>query len=457
MIARLGLPLLVLGTLAVPTTAQEKYWVAASGGVAQMDPSGFTWQTVPPSSSRDVAVAPDGKVWMVASGLTVLNADGTPFTTIAPSAGLSPYSIAFDKLGHAWVSGGSIVEEFDANGVSLGTIPMPSGSPLGICVDADGNKWIAHRIGPPGTLTRIDGITRAVSSHPLPATSLILPITPYADARGLFNSSHIWVVGDNRGAGELVEFDANGTVLNTITLGLSARVQWMSGDCDLNGITRNMWVGDWSSGNLYKVDVATGLFSTFTMGTGVGGVTFDGFGNLWVTLRGTGLVRRVDQLTGATEIEALVGASNQISTRWQYATVVDPIGDLDGDGTLNMFEASGPSSPFDACSLPNASLSVQGSLHLGNNMTLAVQADPSALTLVSLAGRTISPAIVFPGYGCALELDPAAILATFVFIGPGGITVPIPNTPGLVGYRVRAQGLNFGALTFTNLAPIMLY
>lgn len=458
--ARIGLPVLTLTTLVAMAPAQEKYWAAGSGGVKQIDTSGHLYQTVAPTSARDIAVAPDGKVWLPGSPITVLNADGSPFTTITPSAGISPYSIAFDKAGHAWVTGSSGgVEEFDAAGTSLGTITLPSGAPRCICVDADGNKWIAHRIGPPGVLSRIDAVTRAVSTHPLPAGSLILPIGVYADSRGLLNSSHIWTVGDNRGAGEVVEFDSTGTVVSTVVISPSARMQWLHGDCDASGITRTMWVGDWGNGDLHKIDVTTGLFTTYSLapGNGVGGVTFDGFGGLWITVRGLGNVRRVDAATGGIEIDAAVGASNQISTRFQYACVVDQIGDLDQDGTPNLFEVMGGSSPFDPCSLPNASLSTNGSMALGGNLVLDVMADPTALSLVAFSLGTASPSLPIPGFGCAVQIDPTSILNTLIAIGPTPFNLAIPNLPGLSGFRLLTQGVNGAVPTFTNVAPIRIY
>lgn len=451
----LSLLALVLTTVAA---AQERYWVASLGGVTQIDTGGFAFQTVPPTSARDIAVAPDGKVWIPGSTITVLNPDGTPFTTITPSAGITPYAIAFDRAGHAWVtSTGSAVEEFDAAGVSQGVVPLPTGAARDICVDADGNKWIAHRIGPPGSLSRIDAATGAVTSHPLPATSLILPISVQADARGLFTSSHIWTVGDNRGAGEVVEFDATGTVLNTYVVSSTARLQWMSADCDSSGLTQNIWVGDWSNGDLHQVDAATGAVTTFPQGDGVGGVTFDGFGNLLITTRSADAVRRIDPATAVLEVESLVGAANEVSTRWEFATVVDPLGDLDLDGVLNVFEVMGGSSPFDGCSVANASLSIEGPTSIGSTLTVAVQADPGVLTIVAFAINTVSPGFVVPGIGCTVQIDPATLLGTFIAIGPAGLPLTIPNSPAFVGFRIAAQGLNAGTPTFTNAAPMLFW
>src|SRR5690606_36575554 len=141
--------------------------------------------------------------------------DGTPISSPAFSLG-SPGDIAFDANGHAWVSGGTGVEEFDANGNLVQTIGLQTTAPLGIAVDSQGNKWIAHRFGPPGAISRIDAVTGNVTVHPLPAGSNILPTRVYADARGMSGASHIWVIGDR--GGELHEFDINGTYLNGYTL-----------------------------------------------------------------------------------------------------------------------------------------------------------------------------------------------------------------------------------------------
>ncbi|MCA8977599.1 MAG: hypothetical protein KDC98_22940 [Planctomycetes bacterium] len=442
--------------LTTPAAAQEKYWVAGSTGATQIDTSGFVHQAVPPSGGRDFAVAPDGKVWIPNGAITVLNSDGTLFTTI--TAAVSAYSIAFDRAGHAWVAGSSgNVEEFDAAGTSLGVTLLPTGQPRCICVDADGNKWIAHRIGPPGALSRIDAVTGTVTTHSLPTTSLILPIGVYADCRGFGNSSHIWTVGDNRGAGELVEFDAAGNYIGTVVISTSARLQWLSGDCNASGLTTAIWVGDWSNGDLHRVDVATGGVTTYPQTNGVGGVTFDGFGDLWVTMRGTGHVRRIDEATGGVEIDAAAGATTQISTRWQYATVVDPLGDLDLDNTPNIFEVMAGSSPFDACSTPAASFSIGGTTGIGSTMSFDCLAAPGDLTLMAFSFGLSATPLTVPGIACAVDLDPTLITGTLALIGPAGVSLSIPNFAGLIGQQMFSQGLNVNGATFTNVAPVMFF
>jgi hypothetical protein len=135
---------------AAPLAAQEHYWIGNRGSVDAMKISscGTVDQTVPLTSVRSAHVAPDGKIWIVRfiqPQFDILNPDGTPFVTASASLG-NPFDIAFDKNGHAWVSGGSGVEQFDSAGVSLAAFPLPAAAPLGISVDADGNTpWPARR------------------------------------------------------------------------------------------------------------------------------------------------------------------------------------------------------------------------------------------------------------------------------------------------------------------------
>lgn len=450
------LTLFAAASLATLGLCQEKYWVAGSSGAIQLDSTCFPHQTVAPTGGRDFAVAPDGKVWIPNSNITVLNPDGTHFLTITPS--LTAYSIAFDRAGHAWVTGsGGGLEEFDAAGNSLQVLTLPTGSPRQICVDADDNKWIAHRVGPPGSLSRVDGVTGVITSHPLPVNSLILPIGICADSRGFVGSSHIWTVGDNRGAGEVVEFDATGNWLSTTVISAGARLQWMAADCDATGNTAGIWVGDWGNGNLHRVDTATLAVTTPNTFTAVAGVAFDGFGDLMITLRGNGGVLRVDPITGAVVANATIPASSAVSTRWQQATVVDRLGDLDGDGNVNIAEVMGGSSPFDPCSRPDGSLSTSGSMAIGATTTIDVQAAPGALTLVAFATAMAASPLTVPGIGCTADVDPATVLTSVALIGPSSLNLNVPNAPAFVGVRLLVQALNASVPRFTNVVPLWFF
>src|SRR5690606_302244 len=114
-----ALPILALACTGL--TAQETHWLAnrTSGHVMEVALSGEVLTTVTLGNSlRSAHVAPDGKIWVVRfiqSNFDILAPDGTPISSPAFSLG-SPGDIAFDANGHAWVSGGTGVEEFDANG-----------------------------------------------------------------------------------------------------------------------------------------------------------------------------------------------------------------------------------------------------------------------------------------------------------------------------------------------------
>lgn len=448
-------------SLVAGLASQESYWVAASGGAQRLHASGAVQPGSLVTSSRDVKVAPDGKVWLVAAGLTILNPDGTLFTTVTAPL-VTPYGIAFDQNGHAWVSGGIGVEEFDANGASLGATTLPATAPLGITVDAQGNKWIAHRSNtPPGSISRIDGITGAVTNHALPASSLILPIHVHADARGPLQPSHIWVVGDNRGAGELVEFDAAGNHLNTYVLSAAGRFHWMSDEIDATGVATNMLVGDWGTGDLFRVDVSTGAITNFPQGVGVRGVTFDGFGRLWLTLPSgptTGLLRRLDPATMTPEVEVVLGASTQISTRRQFATTIDPLDDLDGDGPSNIGEILAGSSPFDAQSTPSRSVNITGPTNIGTTCAVSVLYPASVQMTVLLSFDTVSPGLPIPGFTGDLFLNLATLLPVSLNFGSSGsLPLTIPNNLALIGGTLYFQGIDALSLTFTNATGMLIW
>jgi streptogramin lyase len=468
---RRHLPLAAFAALGSLGIAQETYWVASGANALEIATCGGVVRTAAiGASARSVHVAPDGKIWCVTSPIRILNADGSAFGMAAFSLG-SPFQLAFDRNGHAWVSGGTGVEEYDANGVSQGTVPLTATAPLGICVDADGNKWIAHRAGPPGSVSRIDGTTRAVSNHPMAVGSLILPTRVMADFRGPGASSHIWVVGDNRGAGELIELDAAGTVLNTYVINAGGNLGSLAADIDPTSLrVRNVYVGDFRNGNIHQVDPATGLVTNlWSAPPNVLGLNFDGFGKLWASVREVSTATpptppqlvRLEASTGAHEVDYVAPSTlaSPMSTRWEHVTVVDPLGDLDGDGAGNLGEVLSGSSPFDACSKPTTSLRVDGSTRLGGTVTLSAAATAGNTTGVVFALGTMTPGFGLPGVGCSFRLDFATLFPVTLSIPANGSrSLTIPMDPTLPGVTLRMQGLTLPALpAFTNVNCILFH
>lgn len=270
---------LAAALLALPASlvCQETYWIAnrASNDLMQVTAWGSVLRRVDMGTSlRSAHTAPDGKVWVVRFIQSTFDIYDPATNTITPvpfSLG-SPYFIAFDNQGTAWVSGGSGVEQYAANGTSIQAIPLAVTAPLGICVDTMGNKWIAHRTTPP-SVSRIDP-SNNVTNFPLVGTaSGFLPVGITADFRGFVQPSHIWVTGDS--ASNLVELDDQGNTLNAYTLPGS---NFGSPVFDLNG---DIWVGSFGNGQLLQVDETNGnVLATYAFAPSINGLAVDSFERL---------------------------------------------------------------------------------------------------------------------------------------------------------------------------------
>jgi streptogramin lyase len=456
--------------LAAFAAAQETYWVPNrfSNDMHEVTAYGHVVRSVALGiSPRGVHTAPDGKLWIAPFSGQFQIYDPVANTQTGHTFALgTAYDIAFDANGHAWVSGGTGVEEFDAAGNSIAPFPLPAGAPLGITIDSQGNKWIAHRVGPPGSISRIDGATGAITNHPLAATSLILPTKTYADFRGVLQPSHIWVIGDNRGAGELVEFDSAGTLLNTYVLGTGSTFAFGSICEDLAG---RLYVGNFSNGNVHQIDRTSGaVLQTYPVPPSVLGLAIDGFGALWATVRNGNTttsppseVKRIDTATGAIEVPATTGIASSwpLSTRWQHAMVVNPVGDLDGDGAVNFAELTTGDSPFDGCSRAGQTFSTSGSTQIGNTCSLDFGAGGGFF--FAFAGGTVpaGAGLTVPGIGCAVQLDLATLYPGSSFVlGPASLPFSIPNVPAYIGSVVHMQALAAGVgLSFTNVTGVKVW
>lgn len=457
---------LCLGFTAL-ASAQESYWVANrfSTDITEINTGGKVLNTVPLSSYvggvRSVHRAPDGKLWVVGfitPTFLIVDPVTHAVTPIVHSSG-NPFSIAFDAAGHAWITGGSSIVEYDANGNNVASYPMTAGSPLGISIDGNGNKWIAHRTTAPGSISRIDP-TGAVTNYPLPSGG-IQPTQILADHRGILVPSHIWVIGD--GPAQLFEFDDNGVFLNMYTY--SGQLGSIAQDA-----TGDLWLGDFSgAANLFRVDPATGTaLNTYNSLPTVNGVAVDGFNHIWASVRVSfsgpvpSEVRRIDANTGAMEIAAVVGLGTQssMSTGMQYAMVVDAFGDLDGDGVANLIETQNGSSPFDGCSNGNTSISASGVTQIGNGVTFDVTAPTGSFSVVGFSFLSLSAAngIQVPGFGCTLRLDPTLMGGFTGLVGSGAINLNLPNNPAIVGFELYAQAATFASVNqLSNLTMIKVW
>jgi streptogramin lyase len=455
--------------LASSVPAQDAYWVANrnSNTLSLVRPWGQVAQTVNTATSlRRVVVAPDGKLWVVRfiqTQFDIYDASGAFVTSVTNPTG-SVYDIAFDKVGHAWVSGGTQVHEYDANGVlQPTTYALTAASPLGISVDVDGNKWIAHRVSP-GVLSRIDGTTGAVTSYPVMATAM-LPTLAFADYRGVGVSSHVWVIGDSSGL--VAEFDSNGNQLNTYTSGITS-ISSLAQDV----VTGDYFIGSFGSlGLIARMSSAGVLSAPITNGAPCLGLNFDSFGRLLVTTRLTAPllseVRRWD-VTGPTlEVVGTVGLGTQsaASTRRDFALIVDPTGDADGDGALNRDEILAATSPWDVQSSAFTSMNTIGPTASGSTFGINILASIGGSTAIGAAPSLAPPGLGFPGIGGVLLLDPNLLLLDPVTLSPilfttnGPFVLLLTIPPALGGTIALLQGVTVdpSGAQFTNVTGVFVY
>ncbi|MFO1077293.1 MAG: hypothetical protein U1E73_06150 [Planctomycetota bacterium] len=458
---------------AAAATAQETYWIAnrASNDIMEVSPWGSIRDRVDMGTAlRSAHVAPDGKVWVVRFIQGTFDIVDPATHTITPIvAPGTPFDIAFDAQGTAWITASTLVANYDATGNLIQTYPLTATSPLGIAIDTAGNKWIAHRTTP-ASVSRID-TTGAVTNHPLVgAPTAFLPVRVAADFRGLLAPSHIWVCGD--GPSHLFELDDTGATLTFYTPPATALSNLAIAP---NG---NVWMGN-TGGTLLEIDAANGnVLSTYQQTpSSVLGIAFDLQGKLWATQRltfsGVGPpceVRRIDPATGNIEVPGVlqygthsgIGTQSALSTPYNYALVVAPFADDDGDGEVNYAEVTNATNARDALSNSTFHAQTTGITQIGNTPTIDVRTDASRFWIMAF-GFGLVPAgsgYTSPGITGEFVMSPSLLLpVNLAGIGPTSVPFPIPNSTGFQGLEFFMQGIHAGAAgtAFTNVTGLLIW
>ncbi len=470
---QLSLTLLAAAALVAALPAQETYWIAnrASQDIMEVSPWGSIRDRIAMGTAlRSAHVAPDGKVWVVRFIQGTFDIVDPATRSITPIlAQGNPYSVAFDAQGTAWMTSGTVVANYDANGTLIQTYTLGASAPLGITIDTAGNKWIAHRANP-ASVSKIDA-QGVVTNHQLVgAPSTFLPVRIVADFRGLLQPSHIWVVGD--GPSHLFEVDENGNTLNMYVppgTGLSQLVVAPDG---------NLWLGN-SGGTLLEVDSSNGsVLSTYLQSpSSVLGLAFDLGGKLWATQRltfsGVGPpceVRRIDPDTGAIEVPGVlrfggndgIGTQSSLSTPYEYALVVAPFADDDGDGEVNYAEVLQASNARDPLSNSTFHAQSTGVTQVGNTPTIDVTTPASTFWLMAFGFGLVPRGSGYtnPAITGEFTLNPTQILPVNLSgIGNTSIPFPIPNSTAFAGLEFFMQGVHIGTggTGFTNVTGLLIW
>jgi len=460
-----------------PAQVKDAYWQASrmskevhrvsSCGqvdlVVDLTTNNFPATTAP--SLRSAHVAPDGQVWVVnfiVAHFTMFDDDGTNIRNIPIVSGARPYDCEFGSDGNTYLSGGGEINVFDSNGSFIKTIAV-GGNPLGLSSDSDGNIWACHRMNAPSKVTKIDVKTHAWVDYTFPAGTNTLGGQVRADFQGLFKKSHIYCLGDR--SSDLIHFDSDGNHLGTYVIDPnSTTISAMAIDKD-----NNIWIGNYRNPSIFKFDtVQKKVTNTIFSPPNTLGLRMDSKGRLLATARVSfsgpeaSEVRRFNTDTYDLEQVAMVGmgAGSAASSNFHNALVVDPIGDVDGDGVANYQEIQIlQSSAFDAQSNDNTNLRVDGPNARGGKVKVRVEGKAGAQAFVGIAAGTTAPVCVGAWTGC-LKLDLNLLVVALPFTVPATLPITIPNDPNLIGLGVHFQGLyDVGApkAAWSNVECIYIY
>ncbi len=468
-----SLAIVAAAILTLPLVAQEKsYWIAsrASNDLMEVTPSGSVLRRIDMGVSLRVAAEnpTDGQIWVVeifSSNMFLVDpVTGTPSAPFVNPLG-SPYDIAFDAAGTAWVSGGSGVVNYDASGAVIQSYALTAAAPLGITIDGSGNKWIAHRTTV-GSVSRIDA-AGTILNFPVSASQ---PVRPIADYRGILMPSHIWVTCD--GNGTLLELDENGVELASYIMPATT-IGGIGPVFDNNG---DIWVGSFAGAGLFQVDPSNGSVTTYAIANSTGygsinGLSVDTLGRILctqrVTFSGVGPpceVQRVNPTTGAIEVPIILqsggvnaaGTQTGVSTHYQWALVVDQLGDADGDGEVNFAEIQAGTSPTNAASNSTFSVDTTGSTQIGSTPSINVKG--GSAWAIGFSDGLVCPGIPVPGFLGSVMLT--NLITTIGGIGAVSTPLAIPNNAALQGQQLHLQGVIVTAalqLEFRNVTGIVIW
>lgn len=227
-------------------------------------------------------------------------------------------------------------------GLLGGHITFDAGSVSALALDyGGGSLWVCAG----DYLYRVTGANQtAVESNLGPGT---LPSAVAALGDGS-------VVVALRGAGSIEHRAADGSLIDAYDLGPGAQP---TGIVVIEGGSHCLTAVDSISGTAFRVELGIGVVDTYSIGSGVNGVTVDGDGQLWVTAAsaaggGTLTPYDSDGNPGQTQTFAEAPTINGESSGLPFAIVYERDVDEDGDGYTNGIETDARSNPFDATSDP---------------------------------------------------------------------------------------------------------
>jgi len=239
------------------------------------------------STPYGIAIDATGSAWVTnESGSSVVKAPtpSTAFATTTYGAGglIAPRGISLDRAGNVWIAntGGNNVVKLTSGGVVVGSSPFSDGgisAPVAIANDSAGNAWIANFNA--GSISELGSTGTAVGSSPFTGSGAISsPLSVALDSNG-------GVLIGNAGTGQLCIF-SNAAVFQSCVddgqlFGATAVAVSRSGNVSMSGMTSGSAVAG-------AFTLATNTGTVIANSPGLGGgltlpvaVAYDGAGNTW--------------------------------------------------------------------------------------------------------------------------------------------------------------------------------
>jgi len=314
--------------------------------------------------------------------LTQQPSDWTLAVKLSGSNLNTPYGVAIDSAGDAWVTNetGNSVSEFSPNGTALsGTSGIAFSGAQGITIDGSGNVWVAN--------TGNNNVVKLTSSGALStlvtSAAMAGPVDVAADARG-----NIWVANYN--GNDVLELNNSGSVLNTLS-GSGNTTRPTAVAIDFAG---DVWIGNNGTGTVTEYSKTASLISagyTDNALQGPAGVALDSAGRAWVAG------------TGGPELSGFTAAGTTAGSAPIYGVLNQPVGvAVDSAGTIWVTNstATGSLSQFQAAtgtsvaaSLGALNTPVEVAVDPSGNVWTADSGDNSVSIFVGLAAPTTTPLV----------------------------------------------------------------
>lgn len=295
------------------------------------------------ASPYGIAIDASGNAWVTnEAGFSVVKAPSPAqsFATTSYSAGglIAPRGISIDRNGNVWIAntGGNNVVKLTSAGTSASGSPFTGGgiaAPIAIANDSSGNAWVANFNG--NSITELSNTGTASGSSPITGSgALNAPTSVALDATGT-------VAVANAGTGQLCLFSNAATLESCVSDGTlfaaTAVAVSSSGTASLTGSTTGASVN-----GAFTIATTNGTVVTGSPFSGGGltlpaAVAYDGNGNSWFANSGS-----ISEFSGGVAVSPN-GGFGQLNSPAGIA--IDPSGNVwtanSGDNSLSIFVGLG--------------------------------------------------------------------------------------------------------------------